>query len=113
MSICPYKRRCDNVRDCRDGSDEVGCRLVLVPDSYRKAEPPEPDAAPDEPLPIRTRVTVLNVDTIDTVRMRMGLTIELRLSWRDARCRVGKIIRQMVENKNILALCQAHLRQPV
>ena len=78
-------QRCDNVKDCRDGSDEVDCHLVNVPESYRKAEPPEPDGAPDQPLPIQTHVTVLNVDSIDTVRMRIGLTIELQLSWRDAR----------------------------
>ena len=49
------RKRCDNVPDCLDKSDEVGCKLIIRPETYRKVQPPEPMNR-SEALPITTQV---------------------------------------------------------
>merc|ERR1711894_867100 len=34
------KRRCDQVPDCRDESDERGCKVIVLKDGYNKNVPP-------------------------------------------------------------------------
>jgi hypothetical protein len=51
------KKRCDNVPDCVDKSDEVGCKLIIRPDTYREIQPPEPMNR-SEALPITTQVMI-------------------------------------------------------
>ena len=34
------EKRCDQIADCRDGSDEDACRLLSLPTGYNKVVPP-------------------------------------------------------------------------
>ena len=77
-------KRCDEKNDCIDGSDENLCFLVRLPASYRKDSPPKPKI-PHTPLEIHTHVTIINIDSIDTVNMMVGLTIKIRMKWYDER----------------------------
>ena len=49
-------KRCNNVNDCDDNSDEEKCSLITIPKSYNKIKPPEP-ADQNLPLPLLTQVT--------------------------------------------------------
>ena len=49
-------KRCNNINDCDDNSDEEKCSLITIPKSYNKVKPPEP-ADQNQPLPLLTQVT--------------------------------------------------------
>ena len=78
-------KRCDNNIDCSDGSDEENCDSIRIPSSYEKSTPPELKKQLREANPINTQVAILNIDTIDTSSMSVGLTIEITMTWKDPR----------------------------
>lgn len=98
MSICNFgteftcdsgycidiNKRCDENYDCLDGSDEKFCSLVNVPFSYKKDNPPKTNNS-KVPLELHTQITIINIDSIDTVNMIVGLTIEISMKWLDER----------------------------
>ena len=49
-------RRCDNRRDCLDGSDEEQCVEIDLPSTYNKVAPPEQPRDATEANPIYTQV---------------------------------------------------------
>lgn len=77
-------KRCDEQKDCLDGSDEKLCSLISIPPSYNKVNAPEPNIE-NVPLQINMHPTVISIDGIDTVNMIVTLTMEIRLNWHDKR----------------------------
>ena len=71
------------MKDCKDESDEVSCKSLSIPDFYDKAKPPEMPRNLEKANPMNIRVTIKNVDFVNTISMSVGLTIELRVSWKD------------------------------
>ena len=87
-------RRCDEVQDCDDGSDEMDCRLMDMPASYMKEHQPPPQHQ-GSTIQIRTHVHITNVHKIDTINMLVTLTTKLHMKWKDPRLmylnpRIGK-----------------------
>jgi hypothetical protein len=75
-------KRCDEREDCMDGSDEDECKLVMIPDRYQKRRPPPIwSIANGNDVQIQTKVVILSVDDIDTIKMRMGLTLNIHMRW--------------------------------
>ena len=77
------KNRCNGRKDCRDGSDENNCNLVVIPKSYRKMKPPKQDM--QDGTPIFLELNVYSIDSIDSVNMHVGLTLEVTMKWYDDR----------------------------
>ena len=73
-------KRCDGFKDCKDESDEDSCRRMSIPAFYDKTKPPE---VPKKANPMNIQVIIQNIDFVNTISMSVGLTIELRVSWRD------------------------------
>ena len=76
-------KRCDNRKDCDDGSDEKECRMLRLEDSYEKSLPPLKPEDAEEPNDIHAMVEIVNIDFVDTVNMVVGLTIDIVLKWND------------------------------
>ena len=82
LCIDIYKR-CNSVTDCDDGSDEQECSMIKVSENYDISSPPELCDDHEKPNQIYAQVEIINFDSIDTVHMSVGLTVEISLQWRD------------------------------
>ena len=79
-------RRCDEVFDCDDRSDETECNQVDLPLSYRKNYPPKP-LDEKKSLKLLISLQVFNVDSVDTINMVVTLTVQICIKWHDRRLR--------------------------
>ena len=77
-------KRCNEKKDCPDGSDEQLCKLISFPASYNKAKPPSPQIE-NRPLDIGIQTNIITIDSIDTVNMRVTLSVEVVFDWYDDR----------------------------
>ncbi len=76
---------------CPDGSDEVECGIVHLPEGYMKSAPPPPLISNQElptahrGLPIIVEVTVASFAEINLTKMKMTVDFLLMLKWYDRR----------------------------
>ena len=71
-------KQCDQFNDCLDASDEVNCTTIH----------PKANYSPLEPLqgwhnPLWTTVKILQFDEVDTLKMHLTLTREVKIQWYD------------------------------
>ena len=78
-------KRCNKITDCLDGSDEISCDVILFPVSYIKAHAPSDTSVSLNEVRIATRYIIENINAIDTMQMKIGLTISIQLTWKDER----------------------------
>ena len=89
----PLQSRCNNINNCEDGSDESHCGLVQIPDSYQISRFPKPkDQDSATAFPIQTQLKIISFDRIDTVNMIIGITAEIRLTWKDRRLTFANLV---------------------
>ena len=88
------ERRCNQVKDCKDGSDEDDCELIRIPNNYNKIQAPGNTDEQQSPLPIQTKLHIIHVDMINTARMLLGLTIEITMKWADSRLTFANLNRR-------------------
>lgn len=88
-------KRCDTIHDCEDSSDEDECDYILIPSTYRKIIAPQVKRDGNDEIRILTMVIVENIDYIDTLNMRIGLTLTLKMKWADNRLTYKNLHRGM------------------
>ena len=83
------EQRCDQLPNCADESDETGCRLLVLKDSYNKRVPPiSAKSALDftiVPVSVEVSIVLMEVVSIDEVDHSIQLQFEVVLSWRENR----------------------------
>ena len=76
--------RCDGKSDCKDYSDEVGCKVVEVSSSYNKfLTPPIPETAISEKLEILSTVVIQAFGTFDPIESNFAVKFTIKLQWYD------------------------------
>ena len=78
------EQRCDGVVDCRDKSDEVGCRKVVTESSYSRLIAPPPLGNRSKAV-IRITVTIHSILQIDEIGGTFSVSFDQDAEWIDPR----------------------------
>ena len=77
------EERCDQIRNCRDKSDENNCKLIVFEDNYNAKVPPFTITEENNaliPAKIRVSTQLMNVLAISefshTIELKLGITIK-------------------------------------
>ena len=97
------EQRCDQLPDCDDESDEMGCKLVVLKDSYNKGVPPiSAKSALDRtivPASVGVSIVLMEVVSIDEVDHSIQLQFEVILSWIENRATYLNLKKETALNK--------------
>ena len=75
-------RRCDQLADCRDESDERNCNHLVLKDGYNKKVPPIQSS---DPVNVSVTLDLLRLVDIDEGDYSIEIQFEIMLKWRDNR----------------------------
>ena len=90
------ERRCDNVFDCPDESDEDFCEKLEVDEkNYRKTFPPYPRSHKTE---VRLALDIYSISNIDELSNTFKGDLDIELKWIDHRI----IFKNLAKNGNFL-----------
>ncbi|KAK7067753.1 hypothetical protein SK128_026843, partial [Halocaridina rubra] len=80
----PLPKRCNMEANCEDGSDEIDCNFLVLPEGYDNKTPP-PRHDPSSPVNVSLHVTMFSVRSFDITGFKFVCEMEVRLSWNDTR----------------------------
>ena len=76
------EKRCDQLSDCRDESDEENCNILVLKEGYHKKIPP---GSPEDPLNVTVSVDLLRLVDIKEEDYSIDIQFEISLMWKDER----------------------------
>ena len=95
------EQRCDQISHCRDESDENGCKLMVIKESYNKKVPPIGGVTNNgEVIPATVKVTIVLKDiiAIEETRHKIALKFSIRLKWHENRAQFYNLKRKSFLN---------------
>ena len=89
-TVCVHRmeERCDQIRNCKDKSDENNCKLIVFEDNYNEKVPPFTITEGDNsiiPAKIRVSTQLKNVLAISEFSHTIDLKIGITLKWYENR----------------------------
>ena len=83
------EERCDQMQDCQDGSDEMGCKILSLKDSYNKRVPPvgiiRREVKTLRPVDVNVSLTLDQVVAIKEEDHSIELQFQISLEWKEDR----------------------------
>ena len=83
------EQRCDQLSDCRDKSDEVGCQLLVLEKSYNKKVPPITSVSPSDrtivPVPVNISIGLLKIVDMEETNHKIDFQFRITLEWKENR----------------------------
>ena len=83
------EKRCNQLQDCRDDSDELGCKILELKYGYNKRVPPISQTGKDDDFVTRVAVhvsmTLIKVVAINEEGNSMELQFQITLEWKENR----------------------------
>ena len=83
------KKRCNQLSNCRDKSDELNCQILILEEGYNKRVPPISPASLIEdlvePVRVKTSLSLLKVVAIEEEDHAIQLQFEIALEWKEKR----------------------------
>ena len=96
------KKRCNKLHDCKDRSDEKGCKLLTLSDGYDKNVPPFTlESFVDytiNPVNVNVTIRLLKMMGIDEDENSIDLQFEIMLEWLDYRLSFNNLKEQTYLN---------------
>ncbi|XP_066949395.1 uncharacterized protein [Macrobrachium rosenbergii] len=77
-------QRCNMEANCLDGSDEIDCSFLVLPQGYDQKKPP-PRQNQMSPVNVSIHTAMLSVRAFDLTGFNFVVEVEVRISWHDAR----------------------------
>ena len=83
----PMERRCDQVTNCRDESDEKGCKVIILKDGYNKNIPPTGKTKDERVVPadVSISITLMKVVEIEETDHSIHLQFQISMRWNESR----------------------------
>jgi hypothetical protein len=77
--------RCNHVPNCRDESDEKGCQMMMLKESYNKLVPPItlPLKGPIVPVTVNISIELLKIVSMRETEHKIEPQFTIRLQWRE------------------------------
>ena len=83
------EERCNQLSNCRDESDEMGCKILILKHGYKKRVPPITSKRLSDNsvvlVPVRTSLTLYKVVAIQEEDHSIELQFEITLEWKENR----------------------------
>ena len=81
------EERCNQLPDCRDESDERGCRVVILKEGYNRKIPPIAKRLDGSVIPVEVSisVTLMKVVEIEETDHSIHLQFQISLGWKENR----------------------------
>ena len=97
------KKRCDQVFDCWDESDEVGCKILVLKKSYRKSSPPVVSVWKKHdrqvfPATIRVNITLLDIASIRERDNEIDIKFTAEFEWFEPRAKYYNLKENKTQN---------------
>jgi hypothetical protein len=80
-------QRCNQIANCRDESDEMGCKLLILKNNYNKKIPPIVPMGGDEfnPTHVAISISLLKIVSLEEVLHKIDFQFQINLEWKENR----------------------------
>ena len=95
-------KRCNEVNDCQDKSDETNCQLIKITNELYHSEYP-PISVDKEPTKVFVNVSILYIGKLDEREMTYSVKIHIKLKWCDKRL-IFYNLRDEMKRGNVVGL---------
>ena len=80
------EQRCDQISNCRDKSDEMGCHLLVTEEGYNRKVPPFTINIIEDiivPVELNISIDLLKIVSIDETYHKINFQFHITLEWRE------------------------------